>query len=251
MVRVAMTPPSSDVHTAAPPRAHGFALAACVAVLLGGGLAHRWIDRVLEAPGTSPVVLDRPLSTLPMRLGPWEGADVPLSKRVIEVAGSDDHVYRRYFNTLTGEVVDLYVAYAARPARMLGHRPQVCFPAQGWAAAGHHPDEVPLPSGGSLPCLMHRFTRGGPGGESVVMLNYYNLAGRHVTDWTEFWGPRWRLPNLARDPRYFVAQVQISTVASDVDPPGQAEERIRRFAAEAVPGISAFWPDDTREAGGD
>src|SRR5690606_19732380 len=120
----------------------------------------------------------------------------PLDKRVIEVAGADDHVSRRYVKEDTGEAVDLYVSYAARPAKMLSHRPEVCYVTHGWMHAETRKASFEAADGRSIDCRIHRFTRQDPYPQSVVVLNYYVLRGRYTTEWTDFWGPEWRLPNL-------------------------------------------------------
>lgn len=206
-------------------------------VLLAGGLGQRWVERLLIAADETPVALKRPLSEFPMRIGPWQGADVPMDKRVLEVAGNDAQVYRRYLNTETREVVDFYLAFAVRPAKMLGHRPQVCYPAHGWVPTGSRPERLLLADGKELECLVFRFTRkssvvglGGSGEEAMVVLNYYIVAGRYTTEWTDFWGPKWRLPNLSRDPRIYVAQVQISAAPRDARGLNDAEGLVKRFA---------------------
>jgi hypothetical protein len=146
-----------------------------------------------------------------MTLGDWEGMDVPLDSRVLEVAGNDDRVYRRYVNAATSQAVDVYVAYAARPVKMLGHRPEVCYPAHGWTPIETRRETLRLAVGSELPYLFHRFTRAEPTPQEILVLNYYILRGKYITDWTDFWGPASRLPNLSRDPGFGVTQVQLST----------------------------------------
>ena len=225
-------------------------------VLLAGGLGQRWVERLLIAADETPVALKRPLSEFPMQIGPWQGTDVPMDKRVLEVAGNDAQIYRRYVNADTHEMVDFYLAFAVRPAKMLGHRPQVCYPAHGWTPAGTRTEHLPLADGKTLECLVHRFTRkgGSEGGEAglstgadeaVVVLNYYVISGRYTTEWTDFWGPKWRLPNLARDPSIYVAQVQVSAAPRDVAGVDRAEELVTRFAFEVIPKIEGLLPGST------
>ncbi len=229
-------------------RRRGWASAVAAVVLLGGGLGQRWLDRLLVAADAVPVALARPLSSLPMQIGPWRGTDVPMSRRVIEVAGNDDQVYRRYVNEETREVVDFYLAFAARPAKMLSHRPQVCYPAHGWAPAGEpRGDRVTTADGTAIECLIHRFARQQPTAEAVVVLNYYIIGGRYATEWTEFWGPRWRLPNLSRDPTVYVAQVQVTCGMSDGSRNASAEDLVKRFAGEIGANVAAMLPRTTAE----
>ena len=147
----------------------------CVGVLLGGGIAYRCCDALLAAADALPAPLVRPLGSLPTQIGSWHGVDVPLDERVVAVAGTNDQVYRRYAERESGNVVDLYVAYAARPARMLGHRPEVCYPAHGWIHVWSRTDRVTLAGGGELDCLVTAFRREKPAPSAVVVLHYLSL----------------------------------------------------------------------------
>ncbi len=216
------------------------AVVVCCLVLLGAGVADRWLHAVKGS--STPAVLDQPLSALPLRIGSWEGIEVPLDQRILEVAGTDDYVNRHYVDQGSGQVVDLYLAYVSRPAKMLGHRPRVCYPAHGWTHIATKSDHVVLANGKELDCLIHHFTRGRLDTDNLVVLNYYVLQGRHTTEWTDFWGPQWRRPNLSRDASFYVAQAQF---ASEVTVPPlykQAEEAVKRFAAEVIPHVNALLP---------
>jgi len=211
-------------------------------VLLGVGIANRWSFGVRTAAWSTPVVLERPLSSVPSRIGSWVGQDMPIEQRVLEVAGTDDHVNRRYVDRDSGQVVDFYLAYTARPANMLGHRPRVCYPAHGWSHVATKPDRLTLPDGTRLDCLIHHFTQERLEPVGLVVLNYYVLQGRHTTEWTSFWGPKWRRPNLARDPKFYVAQVQVVASAMVPDMWEREEEAVRRFAAVVTPHVIALLP---------
>ncbi len=219
------------------------AVALAAAVVVVGGLGQRGIEQLLVAADAVPVALARPLSSLPMQVGPWRGTDVPMDKRVIEVAGNDAQVYRRYQNQQTGEVVDFYLAFAARPAKMLGHRPRVCYPAHGWMPVGEpHRQPIALPGGDGFDVLIDRFAKEQPSPEAIVVLNYYILGGRYVTAWTDFWGPRWRLPNLSRDPNIYVAQIQVTARATDPARSASAEDLVKRFVAEMAGRVGQLLP---------
>jgi EpsI family protein len=200
------------------------ALIAVGLVLAAGGVGHRWLDHLLLAAESVPVQLRAPLSSLPMKLGDWQGAEVPMDQRVMEVAGNDDQVSRQYTDSSGRESVNVYVAYAARPAKMLSHRPGVCYPAHGWTPRETQTQQSDGGGGEGFNYLLSRFARNDPVPEEILVLNYYVLRGRYITDWTEFWGPSWRLPNLSRDPSFYVVQVQLSTmIKAGVDVEGAAQ----------------------------
>lgn len=211
-------------------------------ILVAFGGVRRWVDAVLIAPDAVPIVLERPLSSLPMTFGMWEGHDVPIDTAVLRVAGTDDHVSRMYQDIRAGAAVNLYFAYTAQPVKMLGHRPDVCYPANGWQHLSTEKVEIPLSAGNRLEALVHQFTRDAPHAEGLVVLNYYILQGRHTTEWTDFWGPRWRVPNFARDPNYYVAQVQIAATAMVPAMFDRARESVMRFAAAVADEIDFLLP---------
>ncbi len=214
----------------------------CLGLLVAEGAANRWLNQMVDGPDSRAVKLEKPLSTLPLRIGTWKGEDIPLTQRVIEVAGCDDYVNRRYTDEATGRSVILYLAYAARPARMIGHRPQVCYPAQGWQSAGERVDHVTLSGNKTLECRIHHFKKSNPERQAVVVLNYYILQGRYTTDWTDFWGVKWRMPNLMKDTSFYVLQAQISGGISDFSLAGQIEGVIKEFTAELEPHVQVLIP---------
>jgi EpsI family protein len=220
----------------------GYASILWLAILLGAGSIRRWVDSVLAAAPLAPLTLEAPLSSLRSTIDSWTGTDVPVDERVLKVAGTDDHVNRRYSDSRSGASVNFYVGYVARPVNMLGHRPETCYPAHGWVHRSTQEDTLLLADGRQLPCLVHRFQKDDADAADLVVLNYYVLQGRYTAEWTDFWGPAWRRPNLARDPNYYVAQVQV--VGSALIPAmfDRAEAAVRQFAALAAPEVEALLP---------
>ena len=113
-------------------------------VVLVGGYSYRVTVAAIGAELSVMIRLPQPLSSLPLTIGPWEATDVPISEGVQKIAMNDDFVNRRYRNRQTGETVNLYVAYTARPRTMLRHRPTVCYPSAGWSHLGTRTVEIPL-----------------------------------------------------------------------------------------------------------
>jgi len=214
------------------------ATAMCALVLCFGGLGHRWLSNELARAAADPVMPLRSLASLPMQIGSWTGVAVALDNRVLEMAGCDDYVYRHYVDEASQHVVELYLSYSARPANMLRHRPGVCYPAHGWTLAAATADQVPLSDGAELACNVYRFVRGPSMTEAVLVRNYYVLAGRHTTEWTDFSGLRWRLPNLSRSPEYYVVQVLATTNVLTPHKRPWAETQLRRFVADLAPAVS-------------
>jgi EpsI family protein len=169
-----------------------------------------------------------------MEVNGWSGKDVPLSEAVLKVAGNDDYVNRLYRNDEAGAWVNLYVAYSGDPRTMLGHRPQVCYPASGWQHENTEHIEITTDNGMVVPCLLHRFSRTGLEGGSVVVLNFYVLNGVVTDDEGAFGSVGWRLPNVGGDIARYVTQVQISSVL---------EKSVRDAARELVEVVLEYLPD--------
>jgi hypothetical protein len=227
-------------------------------VVLAGGAAYRVTAAAVSAELAAKVTLDPPLSSLPLVIGLWQGADVPLSAGVQKIAMNDDYVNRQYRSAATSESVNLYIGYTARPRTMLRHRPTVCYPSAGWshlgtrtvdldispAAAPSEPrDASPGPSAPSapVPVLLHTFLKAGPTSEArVVVLNYYVLNGTWTVDENSFWGVRWRDVNSGHDVGRYVAQVQVTAgVSGSLE---AAERLATEFARASAPGILELLP---------
>lgn len=151
-------------------------------VLLGAsGLVRAWQDRQLEAAAQAAETAPFPMADLPRTLGEdWkaQGPDQVLDPQTLTVAGASDYVARAYTDTRTGVVLTVLVVFG--PAeRILGHIPEVCFPATGYAPADSAQDyQIKLPSG---PARFRSlvFARGqGPTAEREEVYYGFRHAGR-------------------------------------------------------------------------
>jgi len=75
------------------------------------------------------------IEAVSMRLGEWQGVDIPLSQGIEAMLQADAQLQRRYVSA-SGEVVWLYVGYygTARGGRP-EHTPWACYPSAGWRIA--------------------------------------------------------------------------------------------------------------------
>jgi hypothetical protein len=183
-------------------------------------------------------MLPRQLAEFPIQLGDWAGKDIPIPPSTLKVARNDDYLYRLYANDKNNERVNLYIAYTARPRNMVGHDPQRCYVGGGWIHDGTELSTVVLNSGNKVPCLIHRFHRPTPSGETIIVLNYYVANGRLSNDEQTFSGIGWRTPNIRRDASRYVAQVQISSFL---------ESSVRKAAKEMTNSVLDFLPDENGE----
>jgi len=212
-----------------------FAVSAVATVLLVlAGLAYRMTAQWLSTLTHGPVKLPVPLATFPLKVGMWDGRDVTIPENILRVADNDDYLSRRYTNSQTHETVDLYIAYTAKPRTMVGHRPEVCYPAAGWIHDTTEVITVEAASGRTVPCLLHWFHRSDEEIPERIVLNFYIVNGKVTNDESVFTGLGWRTPNIAGDPARYVAQVQI---AADL------ENAVRQAARDFTDKILEFLPD--------
>lgn len=119
-------------------------------LLLGAsGLVRAWQDHQLAVIAETAETAPFTLADLPRDLGRWKalGPDETLDPQTLEIAGASDYVARSYTDERTGVVLSLLVVFG--PAeRIVGHVPEVCFPATGYnPASAPSRRMIPLDSG--------------------------------------------------------------------------------------------------------
>jgi hypothetical protein len=203
-------------------------------LLIGAGIAYRVIESGLPDIWNNPITLPMPLSKVPMRIDPWTGEDVELATTTREYIKSrfgDDYVNRRYMNE-EGLRADVYIVYCSSyPSGLLGHRPGVCFPANGYIQEGTAKTQIETRSGQLIECLSQQFHKDG---QRVSVLSFYVLNGVPTAEERDFSGILGRLPNISGNPARYVAQVQISA---------GSEEVTKRAARDLVDKILTYLPD--------
>jgi hypothetical protein len=213
--------------------------ALAIGLLVATGIAYRATAARLRMMHENPIKLDIPLSAIPLHIGPWVGQDVQqeaMTDDFMRRNFADDYIGRHYVNVAEGSAAGVYVVYcASRPSGLLGHRPDVCYPATGWIRERKpEPTEIICRSGRKIECLSHRFYRNEPVYEQKYVLSFYVLNGQITVTEREFSGFWDRSPNLAGDPARYVAQVQISSAL---------ESAARLAAGDLVETILMFLPD--------
>ncbi len=216
-------------------------LAGALAVLLlvGAGVAYRVMAVSVESIESTPMRLPVPLSAVPLRLDGWAGQDSDLSPSIVDYMKknfADDYMNRHYENVAQRLSVGVYVVYcSSHPSGILGHKPRVCYPGNGWIWDETVPSEFVSRSGRRIACLLHRFHKPAPAYQQVYVLNFYVLNGQITLSEDDFSGFFDRRPNLSGNPARYVAQVQISSLM---------EQATRVAAADFADAILALLPDE-------
>ena len=209
-----------------------------IVLLVGAGVGYRAGARRLNAIFGNPVKLPLPLSAIPMDIGVWSGKEQPLpttTKEYMEDNFADDYISRRYFNQDKGIWAGIYVVYcSSRPAGLLGHRPDVCFPANGYARDKATRAEIVTRGGQKIECRMQQFHKRPPDYSETFVLSFYVLNGQFTLSEDEFSGFWGRRPNLSGNLARYVAQVQITAGLDSV---------ARAAAVDLIDEILSFLPD--------
>ncbi len=185
-------------------------------LLIGLGLVHRFLAEGISFASNQVMLPKRPLSTLPMRIGEWEGENVDLDENIRRIAAEDDYINRQYSNSQLGRSVQLYVGYTGRPRSWLGHRPDLCFRAHGWEEVSQEEILVAANSGRKIPSIRYEFRLPKLDGRQgrMLVLAMYIVNGKFNSDRRSYTRYNAREPNLFGRQSAYIARVQISITRS-------------------------------------
>jgi hypothetical protein len=212
------------------------ALAVITIIVSGAGyrvLANRF--KLTNAPIKLPI----PLSAFPIEIGNWVGSELTIpatTREYMEENFADDFFSRRYVNSAEGIWADVYMVYcSSRPSGILGHRPGVCYPANGWQHQNTGRSQFVSKAGRQVNCLVERFRKNALAIGEVVVMSFYVRNGHITADESDFSGVFDRKPNITRNPNSYVAQVQISSVL---------ESSVKKAARDIIDHAVDFLPDE-------
>jgi EpsI family protein len=199
-------------------------------VLIVSGLAFRTLAERLNRTSGEPTLPEGTLERIPLRIGDWVGRDDPLDQRVREATDSDDLVNRSYALQHGSHEVGFYVSYGARARDLQPHRPDVCYPSNGWTSEGIEFVELPMPNGASLDCRLLKFGRGGFDERTIVVANYYIVDDAFFPDVSFVRSQAWKGESAVG----YTAQVQVACSTSAFRNESAARAAVERFAAESA-----------------
>lgn len=223
----APVPPPAGILSAGPSRrdfAFGGAMALAAVAAVAGRPRHRTVS-------IGPAELDR---IAPDRIGPWRfqsasGLVLPPPDQLAQLA-YDQQVTRTYVSDRDLPIMLLMAYGSSQQGVMQVHRPEICYPASGFALSGTRAAMLPLGGGRSLP--VRRFTA--TADTRVEQVTYWTRIGDMLP---VSWGAQ-RLAvvrsNLAGDiPDGLL--VRISSISTDVD---AAQAAILRFTRQLLADVS-------------
>lgn len=180
------------------------------------------------------------IEAVSMRLGEWQGVDIPISEGIEAMLQADAQLQRRYVSA-SGEVVWLYVGYygTARGGRP-EHTPWACYPSAGWRIA----------SSLERPLVAHAAPIEGAGLMELVV----EQAGEQRL--VHFWYATHRSIGIATDAKLTLdhlagriwgggrADGALVRISTPIGPDGveAARQRLERIADPLLKEIAAHWP---------
>ncbi len=208
------------------------ALALGILLMVASGMGHRVVYDYLNGQATARPLAPGTLAKLPMRIGDWTGRDVPLNEAVVQATDADAYISRTYVNEAAGLSVWFYLSYGVRARDLMPHRPEVCYPDNGWIAEGEWATELPAAEDGAeaLRCRILKYSKGGLDPRTTVVVNYYLVDGESCPDVSLLRSKAWR-GSGAID---YMAQVQVVASARPGASVAGAQRAVESFAATSA-----------------
>jgi EpsI family protein len=186
-----------------------------------------------------------PLSQLPMTLGGWRGADIPLEGYVLDVLGKGVFLNRSYLPTQPGTdaetrgAIGLFIGYF--PTQRTGqaiHSPQNCLPGAGWTFDVKGTTELVDAQGRHYRVGDYLISNGSNRDE---VLYWYRSHGRTIaSDYAAKW---YTLTDSMLHDRTDAALVRVITALQPGESREDGHRRVVKFAETMSPLLSAYIPD--------
>ncbi len=176
-------------------------------------------------------------SNFPINLAQWEGRDVPMDPRVLEVLGPGEFMSRVYV-TNQQPWMDFFIAYF--PSQSTGdaiHSPKNCLPGAGWAPTESGFREIDLNGVGKITVNRYVIARGN---QRNLVYYWYQSHGRSIA--SEYWAKIWLVADSIKMNRTDAALVRIITPVGPGEDLAVADKRVLDFAQLVGPNVNRFIP---------
>ncbi len=211
-----------------------------VVLLLVFGAGYRLLATHLARSTESAPLAEGTLGRLPMVLGDWQGKDLSLDAAIIEASDADEVLYRTYARGGGIDIAELYIAYGVRGRDLMPHRPEVCYPGNGWVLRDREDVTLPLETDGELECQIYRFAQSGLDARVMTVLNYYVVDGEYCPDVSLLRSKVWRGSGGVN----YMAQVQITSAEGPVGGRERARSCVSDLARASAKAIRSLFPGE-------
>jgi EpsI family protein len=180
-----------------------------------------------------------PLHSFPLRVGNWEGREIPIPRWALEVLGAGEFVERDYRRALDEPSVDLFVAYF--PTQRTGstmHSPQNCLPGSGWTPTESARVDLTRLGGGNIVVNRYILVRGL---DHLLVLYWYQAHGRAVA--SEYWAKFYLVADAIRMNRSDGAMIRVMTPIGQNESLTSAEQRGAALVQDVLPLLGRYIPD--------
>lgn len=182
-----------------------------------------------------PVAPLRPISSIPMQVGPWTGQDVKLEDRFVQALGVDDFLFRTYRQN-DAPPVGLYIGfYATQRTGSTIHSPKNCLPGSGWLPIHSGTIALRRPDGTGATANLYIVQKGL---QKQIVIYWYQSHGRVIA--SEYWGKFYLIADAIRLNRTDAAVVRVMTPLEGNDQ--AAQDRAAGFAQQIVAMVDASVP---------
>lgn len=182
-------------------------------VLALSGLGHAALQRRIDAVLSKTTEPRESLDTISMSLGDWTGRDIPIDQEILEIATFDDFYINRMYRQADDTQASVFVGYVGRPRARMGHRPDVCYAAQGWTQLDEQRLTIETDGHPPIEAVLYSFKP--PNGQAgrLRVLATYLVNGRYTNDAANFtsWNQR-RVDVFGVHQPAYLARVQVSMV---------------------------------------
>ena len=207
---------------------------ALVALLLAGtGLFLHTRTRNVAVPPRTP------LTSFPLELGEWVGADIPIPPEILQTLDHGEFLQRDYLDQNTnGPGVSLYLAYF--PNQQAGrrhHLPENCLAGSGWSTVESGTTTLSLPGYSPFPANRYVITKG-PDRQLVLFWFWGRGRGVASEDWADFY----LVFDSLRLNRSDDALIRINTPLQAGEEPDAGQRRLLSLAEQVSPLVGSYIP---------
>jgi len=193
----------------------------------------------LRSRGQAEIVPSgNPLALFPLRVGNWQGRDIPIPPWALDVLGPGEFLERGYSRALDEPWADLFLAYF--PSQRMGstmHSPQNCLPGSGWTPVEFARVELTRPSGGKVKVNRYVLAKGL---DRTLVLYWYQAHGRVVA--SEYWAKFYLVADAIRMNRSDGTLIRVMTPIARDEGPASAERRGVAFVQDVLPLLDRYIP---------